>query len=68
MFENEIKKEYRNLYLYAKELDERMVKTKVALHTLEKLGVNVDDMYKELDELGMDLYKIKNIINESYKK
>lgn len=68
MFENEIKKEYRNLYLYAKELDERMVKTKVALHTLEKLGVNVDDMYKELDELGMDLYKIKKLINEKYKK
>lgn len=68
MYKKEIKDEYRNLYKYTKELDDRMIKTKVALHTLEKLGINVDDMYKELDELGIGLYKIKQLINESYKE
>lgn len=68
MFKAEIKKEYRDLYLYCKQLDERMVKIKTSLHTLEKLGINVDGMYKELDDLGIELYKTKQMLIDSFKE
>lgn len=68
MYKQEIKEEYKNIYLSLKRIDEEIVKIKTAIHTLEKLGINVDKLYEQIDNTGIEIYNLKQVINKSFKE
>ena len=68
MYKQETKKEYKNIYLSLKRIDEEIVKIKTAIHTLEKLGINVDKLYEQIDNTGIEIYNLKQVINKSFKE
>lgn len=63
-----LKNELRKLYQTTKELDLAFTELKVALHNVDKMGLNVEEIYKQVDELGKEVYKTKNIINDKIKE
>lgn len=62
MFIRQKKKEFQNMYKSMKNIDEEFVNIKIGIRVLSKLGVNTDKLYEQLDNIGMELYKYKNII------
>lgn len=44
-------------------IDEAMLKIKIEIHNLDKLGFNTDELEKQLDNLGIEQYKLKNKLN-----
>lgn len=62
MFIKQKKKEFQNMYKSMKNIDEEFVNIKIGIRVLSKLGVNTDKLYEQLDNIGMELYKYKNII------
>lgn len=62
MFKNQIKEEFKTIYLANKNIDSEIVNIKVALHTIEKLGINISDLEKQLDNLGIEFYKLKQLV------
>ena len=42
-----------------KEIDKKITEIKVALHNLEKLGFDVTELYKQLDNVEIEFYKFK---------
>lgn len=67
MYKNEIKKEYQNIYKSITNIDNELVNIKIAMHTLEKLGINVNNLYKQLDNVGIEFYKFKTKNIEKFK-
>lgn len=67
MFKNEVKKEYQNIYISTSKIDDELVNIKIAIHNLEKLGVNTKDLEKQLDNVGIEIYKFKNENIEKFK-
>ena len=59
MYKNEIKKELQAIYNSNKNIDAELVNIKIAIHNLEKLGVNTHDLEKQLDNIGIEFYKFK---------
>ena len=59
MFKNEIKKELQAIYNSNKNIDNELVNIKIAMHNLEKLGINTKDLEKQLDNIGIEFYKFK---------
>lgn len=68
MFEKQIKKELQNIYFSECEIDKQLTEIKVALHVLEKLGVNISDIEKQLDNVGIEFYKLKNMVLDKAKE
>ena len=72
MFRGEIKNELRAIYKCNEEIDEKMVEIKIALHNLEKLGIDTTELYKQLENVGIEFYKFKtktdDVIEEILKK
>ena len=67
MFKNEIKKELQAIYNSNKNIDDELVNIKIAIHNLEKLGINTKDLEKQLDNVGIEIYKFKNENMEKFK-
>lgn len=59
MFRGEIKNELRTIFMGNKEIDKKITEIKVALHNLEKLGFDTTELYKQLDNVGIEFYKFK---------
>lgn len=68
MFKNEVKKEYQTIHNSISKIDAELVNIKIAIHNLEKLGVNTHDLEKQLDNVGIELYKFKNENIERFKE
>ena len=67
MFIKQKKREFQNMYKSMKNIDEEFVNIKIGIRVLSKLGVNTDKLYEQLDNIGMELYKYKNIILDMMK-
>ena len=67
MFKSEIKKEYQNIYKSTSKIDDELVNIKIAIHNLEKLGINTNDLEKQLDNVGIEFYKFKTKNIEKFK-
>lgn len=65
MYKEQIKKELRDIIKNENEIDNCLVNIKVAIHTLEKLGIENEDLNKLLDNVGIEFYKFKSNINET---
>ena len=59
MFKSETKTYLKDLYDSIKEVDKSILKFKVAIHNLEKLGYNMEDINKLLDNEQIEYYKLK---------
>lgn len=57
---NELKNEFKTIFSNNQEIDKKIVEIKVAIHNLEKLGINTRDLEKQLDNVGIEFYKFKN--------
>ena len=60
---NETKTYLKDLYDSIKEIDKSILKFKVALHNLDKLGHNIDSIEKLLDDEQVEFYKLKTNTN-----
>ncbi len=58
--EKELKNELKTIFCNNQEIDKKIVEIKVAIHNLEKLGINTRDLEKQLDNVGIEFYKFKN--------
>ena len=63
-----LKKYLKALYDAKNEFDKKFTDLKVATHSVDKMGVNVEDIYKQLDYVGIELYKLKNMIDDKIKE
>ena len=68
MYKNEIKNAFKNINSNVVLIDNTMISIKTELHTLEKLGVNVNELYKQVDNLGIEIYKLKKENIEKFKE
>ena len=68
MFKDELKKELKQNYDSIKTINKEIINIKVAIHNLEKLGVNTNEFDKLLDNLGIDFKKLKDFNNNFTKK
>lgn len=68
MFKTEIKDNLFTIWSKGKGINEELIEMKVALHTLEKLGCNVESLYKQLENVGIEFYKLKTEIDKSIKE
>lgn len=59
MFKSETKEYLKDLYNSIKEIDKSILKFKVAIHNLEKLGYNMEQINKLLDNEQIEYYKLK---------
>ena len=67
MFKSETKTYLKDLYDSIKEIDKSILKFKVAMHDLEKLGYNMEDINKLLDNEQIEFYKLKTKTNDFIK-
>ena len=68
MFKNEIKDNLKTIYDSTKNINNELVNIKVAIHNLEKLGLDTKDLEKLLDNVGIEIYKFKNYSNDLTKE
>ena len=64
MFEKELKSYEKNIDTDIKELDRILVDIKINIHNIEKLGKDTKDLEKQVDNVGIELYKLKNRVLE----
>ena len=66
MFKNEIKNNLKEIYEDTKNIDSNFISIKVALHNLQKLGYKCDNFDKLLDNIGIEFYKFKNELKDTF--
>ena len=68
MFKSETKTYLEDLYDSIKEIDKSILKFKIAIHNLDKLGYNIKDIEKLLDNEQIEFYKLKTSTNDFIKE
>ena len=68
MKKEETKTYLKDLYDSINEMNNTMIKFKVALHDLDKLGHNVEEVEKLLDNEQIEFYKLKTFTNDFIKE
>lgn len=68
MLKSETKEYLKELYDSIKEVDNSILKFKIALHNLDKLRHNIDSIKKLLDDEQVEFYKLKTGTNNFIKE
>ena len=68
MFKSETKKYLEDLYDSIKEIDKSILNFKIAMHNLDKLGYNIEEIEKLLDNEQIEFYKLKTSTNNFIKE
>ena len=68
MLKEETKKYLKDLYDSIKEIDKSILNFKIAMHNLDKLGYNVEEIKKLLDNEQVEFYKLKTSTNDFIKE
>ena len=66
MFREELKAELKQNYDSIKNIDKEIINIKVAIHNLEKLGLDTKNLEKLLDNVGIEFYKLKEEIRTKF--
>lgn len=66
MFSKELKNEFKKIFNSNKKIDEELVNIKIAIHNLEKLGLDTKNLEKLLDNVGIEFYKLKKEIRTKF--
>ena len=67
MFKSETKECLKDLYDSIKEIDKSILKFKIAMHDLYKLGYNMEEIERLLDNEQIECYKLKTKTNDFIK-
>lgn len=68
MFKNEVINNLKTINDSTKKIDNELVNIKIAIHNLEKLGLDTKDLQKMLDNVGVEIYKFKEYSHDFTKK
>lgn len=68
MFKNEIKNAKMQIFKSEDLIDDELVNIKIAIHDLEKLGFDTKELEKQLENVGIEIYKFKKDIREFNEK
>lgn len=68
MLKEETKKYLKDLYDSIEEIDKSILKFKIAMHDLDKLGYNMEEIKKLLDNEQVEFYKLKTKTNDFIKE
>lgn len=68
MLKEETKKYLKDLYDSIKEINKSILDFKIAMHNLDKLGYNVEEIKKLLDNEQVEFYKLKTKTNDFIKE
>ena len=68
MKKEETKKYLKDLYDSIKEIDKSILKFKIAMHNLDKLGHNIEEIEKLLNNEQIEFYKLKTFTNDFIKE
>lgn len=63
MFKSETKTYLKDLYDSIKEIDKSILKFKITMHNLDKLGYNIEEIEKLLNNEQIEFYKLKTKTN-----
>ena len=68
MLKEETKKYLEDLYDNINIIDKSILKFKIAMHNLDKLGYNIEQIEKLLDSEQIEFYKLKTSTNDFIKE
>lgn len=68
MYSNEMKNYIKGIYVGIENMQRDFTDIKIMIHSLDKLGLNVEDMYKQIDNLGIELKKLKDMNKNKIKE
>ena len=68
MKKEETKKYLKDLYDSIKEINKSILDFKIAMHNLDKLGYNIEEIEKLLDNEQIEFYKFKTKTNDFIKE
>ena len=68
MYNNEFKNELKNINSSIKNIDDEFINIKIAIHNLEKLGLDTKELKNLLDNVGIEFYKLKMYSNDYTKE
>ena len=68
MLKEETKKYLKDLYDSVKEIDKSILNFKIAMQNLDKLGYNMEEIEKLLNNEQIEFYKLKTFTNDFIKE
>ena len=68
MLKEETKKYLKDLYDNINIIDKSILNFKIAMHNLDKLGYNIEEIEKLLDNEQIEFYKLKTLTNDFIKE
>ena len=68
MFKEETKTYLEDLYDSIEEIDKSILKFKIAMHNLDKLGYSMEEIEKLLNNEQVEFYKLKTFTNDFIKE
>ena len=68
MFKSETKKYLEDLYNNINIIDKSILDFKIAMHNLDRLGYNIEEIEKLLDNEQVEFYKLKTKTNDFIKE
>ena len=68
MLKEETKKYLRDLYNNINIINKSILDFKIAIHNLDKLGFNIEEIEKLLDNEQIEFYKLKTFTNDFIKE
>ena len=68
MKKEETREYLKDLYDSIKEVDKSILDFKIAMHNLDKLGYNIEEIEKLLDNEQIEFYKLKTKTNDFIKE
>ena len=60
MFKREIKENFKRINKSCESINKELTNIKVAIHTLEKLGIETKELENIMTNLGIEFYKLRN--------
>jgi len=60
MYNNEFKGNLKRINDSTKNIDNDLLNIKIAIHNLEKLGLDTKEFYKLIDNVGIEFKKLKD--------
>ena len=68
MLKEETREYLRDLYNNINIIDKSILDFKIAMHNLDKLGFNIEEIEKLLDNEQIEFYKLKTFTNDFIKE
>ena len=61
MYNKEIKDNFALINTALDNINNDFTSIKILVHTLDKLGINMEDFYKQIDNLSIEIKKLKDM-------